>query len=138
MADAPPTIQPPPPAPPPVSSGDPRTWAMFCHLSALAGIIGVPFGNIIGPLIVWLVKKNEYPLVDVHGKRALNFQITATIFLLATVASAFVLSFFCVGYLLFPVAGLIFVAALVCTIIGAVKTSNGEDYKYPFSFEFVK
>ena len=88
---APPHIQPPPPAtpvpPPPGSSeSQARTWNMFCHLSALAGYIGVPFGNVIGPLIVWQIKKNEIPSVDAHGKAALNFQITV---LLAGVATGF-------------------------------------------------
>jgi uncharacterized Tic20 family protein len=138
MADVPPTIQPLPPTQPPSQPADPRTWAMLCHLSALAGIIGVPLGNILGPLIVWLIKKNELPLVEVHGKRALNFQITATIALIVTAVSAVILSFVCIGYLLIPVIFVIFIADLVYTIIAAVKTSNGEDFKYPYSFEFVK
>ena len=57
---------------------DERMWAMLCHLSALAGFV-VPFGSIIGPLIVWLIKRDEMPVVDVHGKKALNFQITMAI-----------------------------------------------------------
>ena len=61
----------------PVNKDD-RTWAMLCHLSALAGFV-VPFGSIIGPLIVWLIKKDEMPIVDEHGKKALNFQITMAI-----------------------------------------------------------
>lgn len=139
MADAPPTIQPLPPAQPPSQpSGDPRTWAMLCHLSALAVVIGVPLGNIVGPLVVWLIKKNELPIVDVHGKRALNFQITATITLLVTGLAAFILCFACIGYLLIPVPVIILLADLIYTIIAAVKASNGEDFKYPFSFEFVK
>lgn len=65
----------PPQSQPPVAPGNEsqaRTWNMLCHLSALAGYI-IPFGNILGPLLVWQIKKNEFPSVDEHGKAALNF-----------------------------------------------------------------
>ncbi len=141
----PPPIEPPPPIMPSSSSLPPsspesqaRTWNMLCHLSALAGFIGVPFGNILGPLLVWQIKKNEFPSVDVHGKAALNFQITVTLAALVGAVVAVVLSFFCIGWLLFPVVVLIGLAGLVFSIIAGVKAGNGEDYKYPYSFEFVK
>lgn len=51
-----------------------RNWAMGCHLAALTCYVGIPFGNILGPLLVWLFKKDEYALVDEHGKEALNFR----------------------------------------------------------------
>src|SRR5437879_6046718 len=85
QTEAPPPIQPPPPttnaAPPvpPNPDSQARTWNMLCHLSALSAYIGIPFGQILGPLIVWQLKKNEYPSVEIHGKAALNFQITVTI-----------------------------------------------------------
>ncbi len=139
--------QAPPPAPPPPSTpstptpGSPesqaRTWNMLCHLSALAGFI-IPFGNILGPLLVWQIKKNEIPSTNIHGKAALNFQITVVIALLAGIAVAVVLSFFCVGFLLIPVVMLIGLAGLVFAIIAGIKANNGEDYKYPFSLELVK
>ncbi len=47
-----------------------RTWATFCHLSALVAFIGIPFGNVLGPLVIWLIKKNEMPLVQEEGKAA--------------------------------------------------------------------
>ncbi|MBU1120234.1 DUF4870 domain-containing protein, partial [Patescibacteria group bacterium] len=55
---------------------------MFCHLSSFVAFIGIPFGNVLGPLIIWLVKKNEMPLVEVNGKEALNFQISMSIYTL--------------------------------------------------------
>jgi uncharacterized Tic20 family protein len=141
----PPTINPPPVTPPPASpppaagsESQARMWNMFCHLSALAGFIGVPFGNIIGPLIIWQLKKNEFPSVDVHGKAALNFQITATIAAIAVVLACIVLSFVCFGWLLIPAVVLVGLAALVFTIIAGLKANNGEEYKYPYSFPFVK
>jgi uncharacterized Tic20 family protein len=133
--------QTPPPSQPTPASGSPgsqaRTWNMLCHLSALAGFV-IPFGNILGPLVVWQIKKNEFPSVDVHGKVALNFQITVTIAVFVGAAAAFMLSFFCVGYLLFPLVFLIGLAGLIFAIIAGIKANNGEDYKYPWSLELVK
>ena len=111
---------------------------MFCHLSALAGCIGIPFGNIIGPLVVWQIKKNEFPSVEIHGKAALNFQITATLAIFVTVIAGFILHFICIGFLLFPVAGILALLDLVFTIIAGIKANDGIDYKYPYSIEFVK
>jgi hypothetical protein len=142
---APPPIAPPPSGTPPSLSPPPadpesqaRMWNMLCHLSALAACVGVPFGNILGPLLVWQIKKNEFPSVEIHGKAALNFQITVTLATLAGAAVAFVLAFFCVGWLLFPLVGLLWVAGIVFAVIAGLKANNGEDYKYPYSFEFVK
>ncbi len=111
-------------------SNNERTWGMLCHLSALAGFV-VPFGHIIGPVVVWLVKKEEYPFVDDQGKEALNFQITVTIASLVAGFSILLL----IGILLLP-AVLLF--ALVMTIIGAIKASNGEWFRYPLTIRFVK
>ena len=134
----PPPIQPPTPiAPPPNPESQARTWNMFCHLSALAGFV-IPFGNILGPLLVWQIKKHEIPSVELHGKAALNFQITVLMAMIAGVAAAVLLSFFCVGFLLFPVVMLIGLAGVVFAIIAGIKANNGEDYKYPYSIEFVK
>ena len=128
----------PPAAPPPPNpESQARTWNMLCHLSALACLIGVPFGNILGPLLVWQIKKNEIPSVETHGKAALNFQLTVLIAGLVTGVAFFVGSFFCVGWLLLPVVLLIGLAGVVFAIIAGIKATNGEDYKYPFSFTFV-
>ncbi|HTQ51655.1 MAG TPA: DUF4870 domain-containing protein [Candidatus Acidoferrales bacterium] len=141
QTQAPPPAQPPPTTPSTPAPGSPesqaRTWNMLCHLSALAGFI-IPFGNILGPLLVWQIKKNEIPSVNVHGKAALNFQITVVIALFAGAVVAFLLSFFCVGFLLIPVVMLIGLAGLIFAIIAGIKANNGEDYKYPFSLELVK
>ena len=108
-----------------------RNWAMFCHLSALSCFLGVPFGNVLGTLILWLVKKDELPVVDVEGKEALNFQLSMTIYTMV----AFMLCFFLIGFLLvFP----IIIANLVLVIVAAIKASNGEHYEYPFTIRFIK
>jgi uncharacterized Tic20 family protein len=139
---APPPVQPPPPASLPPAPGSPesqaRTWNMLCHLSALAGFIGIPLGNILGPLLVWQIKKNEIPSVDVHGKAALNFQITVILAVLVAITAGIVLSFICIGVIFFFVAGGIGLCGLIFAIIAGIKANNGEDYRYPYSLDLVK
>ena len=106
-------------------------WAMFCHLAALSGFV-IPFGNVVGPLIIWLIKKDTMPLVDQHGKEALNFQITVLIAFVICLVLTLVL----IGVVLMFVVG---IGALVLTIMAAVKVSNGQfDYKYPFTLRLIK
>jgi len=110
---------------------------MLCHLSALAGFF-VPLGSILGPLLVWQIKKNEIPSTDIHGKAALNFQITVLIALLVSFVAGVLLSFICIGVVFFFVAGGIALCGLIFAIIAGIKANNGEDYKYPYSLELVK
>jgi uncharacterized protein len=115
----------------PQVSKDEQNWAMFCHLAALSGFV-IPFGNIIGPLVIWLMKKDTMPLVDQHGKESLNFQITVLIAFGVCILLAFVL----IGFALMFVVG---IGALVLTIMATIKVSNGEfDYKYPFAIRLIK
>ena len=98
---------------------------------ALAGFL-IPFGNIFGPLIVWLIKRAEMPMVERHGKEALNFQITVSIAVLICIPLMFVL----IGIPLLFIVG---IGALILTIMAAVKVSNGEfDYRYPFALRLLK
>ena len=116
-----------------------HTWGMLCHLSALLGFIGfpfggfflLPFGNLIGPLVVWLIKKDDHPYIDEQGKEALNFQISMTIY--ALLASIFVLVL--IGF--FLLIGLA-ICDVILVIIAAVKVSNGESFKYPATIRFIK
>ncbi|MCP8466946.1 DUF4870 domain-containing protein [Pseudomonas sp. ZM23] len=114
----------------PVQRGQPsqeaRQWAMFCHLAAFLGFF-LPIGNLIGPLIIWQLKRETDAFVDQQGKEALNFQITVTIAL--TISCLLMLLL--VGFVL---AGLVVVAALILTIIAGVKASEGVDYRYPFTW----
>ncbi|HPD94278.1 MAG TPA: DUF4870 domain-containing protein [Tenuifilaceae bacterium] len=106
-----------------------KTFSMLCHLSALAGII-IPFGNIIGPLIFWLLKRDIYPEVDRQGKEAMNFQLSILIYSLI----AGLLVILVIGFLLLAAIG---VFMLVVTIIAAVKSSNGERFEYPLSLKLI-
>ncbi|MBS0214665.1 MAG: DUF4870 domain-containing protein [Proteobacteria bacterium] len=111
-------------------SADERQWGMIAHLSALAGLI-VPFGHVLGPLIVWLVKKDTMPFVDDQGKEALNFQITLSIALFITGLLIFVV----IGMLLMPLVGL---AGLILTVIAGIKANEGVAYRYPFTLRLIK
>ncbi len=102
---------------------------MAAHLSALAGII-VPFGNVIGPLIAWLVKRDQSPLVDREGKEALNFQISMTIYMLVSALLIF-------AFIGVPLLLVVCVMDLILTIVAAIKTSSGESYRYPFTIRFL-
>ena len=111
-------------------SKDDRTWGMLAHLSALSGFV-VPFGNVLGPLIIWLVKRDESAFVDDQGREALNFQITITI---ASVVSI-VLMLVLIGIALMAVVA---VAWLVLSIVAGVKANEGKRYRYPFTLRLIK
>jgi uncharacterized Tic20 family protein len=108
---------------------DERMWAMFCHLSGLAGFI-FPFGNVIAPLIIWLVKKEEYAFVNDQGKEALNFQISMTIYIIASI----ILIILVIGIPLLIGLGIF---SLIVVIIAAIKSNEGERYRYPLAIRFL-
>lgn len=140
MNDSPGAIPPPEPPAPPVVSGatnDERQWALFTHLSALLGFI-VPFGNVLGPLIFWQIKKNESSFADDQGKEALNFQITATLVLIGLVTLGTILLVVLVGFLFYIAAFIAGIAWLVLTILAAIRANNGEYYRYPWTWRPVK
>ncbi len=103
---------------------------MFCHLASLSGFI-IPLGSILGPLLLWILKKEEFAFVDDQGKEALNFNITLAI---AGLISA-VLTVVLIGFLL--LLG-VFIAWIAFTIIAAIAASKGEAYRYPYTLRLVK
>ena len=107
-----------------------RQWAMFCHLAAFLGLV-FPFGNLIGPLILWQMKKETDPFIDAQGKEALNFQITASL----AIAVCVMLIVVIIG---FPLLLLVGIGATVLTIIAAIKANDGLHYRYPFCWRPVK
>ena len=107
-----------------------RTWAMLCHLSTFSGGF-IPFGNILGPLIIWLMKREESPFIDAHGKEALNWQISATIYFVVCFALVFVL----IGFVLLPA---LLVFDIIIVIIATVRANSGQAYRYPMTIRFIK
>lgn len=108
-----------------------RTWAMFAHLSSFLGWIGIPLANIIAPLIMWQIKKNEMPFGSSQAKECLNFQISMTIYAIVS----FILCFVLIGFVCLVA---LFVFDVVVTIIAAIKANDGIEYRYPLTIRFIK
>ena len=106
-----------------------RQWAMIAHLSALVMLVSIP--SILGPLIVWLMKKNESPFVDDQGKEAVNFHLTV---LIAAIVLSPTLCIF-IGFILLP---LLAIVALIFSVIGGMKANEGVAYRYPWTLRLIK
>ena len=106
-----------------------RMWAAACHFSALFGT-AIPFGHIIIPLLIWSVKKEEFPFVEEHGRESLNFQISMTIYLII----AGILCFMLIGIPMLVVLGIF---ELVMVIIAGLRAFSGEWFRYPFTIKFL-
>lgn len=116
--------------PTPVPDKSARQWAMICHFAAALGFI-CPFGNLIGPLIIWQMKKDQHAFIDEQGKEALNFQLTVSIAAIVCILLMLVL----IGFLLMS---LLCIGTLVLTIIAGIKAGEGRPYRYPFCWRLVK
>jgi uncharacterized protein len=106
-----------------------KQWGMITHLAALAAFI-IPLGNIIGPLIIYLIKKDEFKFVEDQGKEVLNFQITWSIILIVS------------GILVLAVVGIFLligfgVAWIILVILGIIKANHGEHHRYPMTIRFI-
>lgn len=140
--DTPPPLEPRPEHPhqdgptinmvPAGSSESARSWCIGLHLSGFSGILlGWSLMHIIVPLAIWLIKRSDSPDIDATGKEVLNFQISYSIY----TGVAILLCFMLIGFLILPV---VLVTWIVCMILAAVKVSNGETYRYPFTIRFLK
>jgi uncharacterized Tic20 family protein len=121
------------PTPPPVAAGPStrqldstdKLWIVLSHLSPFLGV------GLILPLIIWLVKKDDSPIVAGNALEALNFHLSVFLYLLA----AWLLAFVLIGFVLLPLVG---VVSIILAIVGAVKSAGGEPYRYPFTLRLVK
>ena len=111
-------------------SKDERTWGMLAHLSALLGYFLLPFGNVIAPLVIWLVKKDESQFIADQAKESLNFQISLMIYALISGVLIIVI----IGIFLL---GAIYIFGIVMTIIGTIKSNNGVVYRYPLTIRLI-
>lgn len=123
---------------------DARTWAMLSHLSALIGLFGNGLGFILGPLIVWLVKRGDHPFIDEQGKEAVNFQLTVFVLLVALTLVLVTLLFMSPGelgvaivFLVGLVMAAIGIGDIVLTVVAAVRANAGRHYRYPIVFRFI-
>lgn len=109
---------------------DERMWAMLAHLASFSGFI-VPLGTVLGPLVIWLIKKDQSYYIDQQGKEAVNFNISILIY---GIVSG-ILMLIAIGVLLAIATGIVW---LVFTIIASTKANNGEHYRYPLTIRFIK
>ena len=112
------------------TTSDDRNYAMFTHIAALGGYI-IPFGNVIGPLVVWLMKKDQSSYVDEHGKASVNFQISLIIWSIVCIPLIFVI----VGIFLLIALG---VVGLVYLILNAIGATKDQAPSYPISIRFIR
>jgi uncharacterized Tic20 family protein len=127
----------PPPLDPAVRSETEHQWAIGIHLSALLGFAGPHLLNVVAPLIIWLIKKQDSSYLDAVGKRVLNFQISYSIYGFVAATLIGLLWWLVIGLFLVPLYVIIAVAWLLFTVIGAVKESKGEAYEYPYVIKFI-
>ena len=122
------------PSPPPLNAPaviNVRTWNVLCHASALLGVFFHFPGHLLGPLIVWLAKRDASPEIDAHGKEALNFQISMLIYNL-------VAAVFCLILIGFVFLAILWVLNAVFVIIAAIQASDGKFYRYPMTIRFIQ
>ena len=121
----------PPPPPLPSASSDIRTWCVLCHAAALLGLFFHFLGHLLGPLIVWLVKRGDSPEVDAHGKESLNFQISMLIY-------DAIAAILCVVLIGIPILIALWVLNTVLVIIASIQASEGKFYRYPITIRLIK
>ena len=137
-------------------SAQERNWAMAAHLSALVGLAGLPFGHILGPLVVYLAKGHESEFIGEHSRASLNYQITVSVVLIVASIVGIAITFgllvpmnqsssytapfsFAALWVAFGLGGLIVVlATLVFIILGTVAAREGRPYTYPFAIRFLR
>lgn len=112
---------------------------MLCHLAGLLGLFFPVAGNICGPLVVWIIKKDQSPLVDRHGKEALNFQLSYALWMLIATAIGLPLCLIVIGIVLLPAALLIlYILLIVFPILAGIRANEGGWYRYPMTVRFIQ
>lgn len=121
------------------ATSDQQTWRVLSHASAFIQLVGIP--SVVGPLIVWLMRRDD-PVVEPHAREALNFQLSLLIYFIAGAAVAFIAALTIVGLVLtvFIVLALIalFLLELVFALLGTIAASKGEMYRYPLNLDLIK
>lgn len=116
---------------PAAPTSEERNWALLAHLSALSGYLAVPLGSVLGPLIVWLAKRDQSPFVEANAREALNFHLSMLIYLVLSTPLVLVL----VGI---PLLLVIPVLSMVMSIVAAIKSADGQCFRYPLTIRLVR
>jgi uncharacterized Tic20 family protein len=115
-------------------SKDERMWAMFAHLSAFA-IYFTGLGHVLGPLIIWMVKRDTSSFINDQGKESLNFQISLTIYGIGALILCMTVILAIIGI---PILIALGVFQVVMIIIAAMKANDGVAYRYPLNLRLIK
>lgn len=120
---------------------DVRQWASLAHLSSLLGL-ATGIGFILGPVLVWLFKKDEDPFIEENAKESINFQLNVLVLEMIFGFVAFILAASLIGIpllcLLIPVALVLVGAQIILPIIAGMRVNDGGTYRYPFIYRFFK
>lgn len=120
-------------APPPLaatSTSPVRTWCVLAHALALIGFFVPWAGHVIGPLVVWLAKREDSPEIEAHAKESLNFQLSMLIYNLIAAVLCLVL----IG---FVILGILHILNVILVIVASIRASEGKHYRYPLSIRFI-
>lgn len=122
-----------------MSDADRKNWAMAAHLSALVGFVGIP--SLVGPLVVWLAKKDTDAYIAAHSVHALNFNISVLIYTIVGTIAVVIIGIVTLGIgllLAIPVVVVALIVWVVLVIQGGLAASRGEQFRYPMTIDFVK
>jgi hypothetical protein len=108
-----------------------QIWGILCHLSALVALTGLPLGHILGPLVVWLIKRKTHPFIYEQGKESLNFQLSMTLYTLVIAPLIYIK----IGMVLIFI---LVVINFILVIIASLRAYQGEIFRYPFKIRFIK
>jgi uncharacterized Tic20 family protein len=113
------------------TSSNVRTWCILAHATALVGFLVPVAGHLVGPLIIWLAKRQDSADIDAHGKESLNFQISMLIYN----AIAAILCLILIGFF---ILGILHILNIIFVIIASIQASEGKLYRYPIAMRLIK
>lgn len=114
-------------------------WAAAAHLSMLVGLVGIP--GLLGPLVLWLIKKGESDFFDAQAKEALNFSISLAIYIVAIVSLIVIVSINeSVAAIVFFSLALValLIVGVILPVVAGVRAANANSYRYPLTLRLVK
>jgi len=108
-----------------------RLWALASHMTALSVFAGIPFGNILAPIIIWIWKRRSHPFIESHCKESLNFQISMTLYTLLS----FIL---CLVLISFVLVAALCIVNIVLVVVASLKADRGLSYRYPMTLRIIR
>ena len=130
MNETQPTSSPQRPIPAGLTASEIRNWCVLCHAAALLGFFFHFLGHLLGPLIVWLIKRGDSPEIDAAGKESLNFQISMLIY-------DIIAGILCIVLIGIPILIALWILNTVFVVLASIKTSEGQVYRYPLTIRFL-